>query len=224
MFITQDWCFTHMPKTAGKWVCQSLAVACLMDKKDHFHVDNHRGRAVAVSLFNRADIPIVGCRRHPCDWYVSVYEYSDLARAIPFSEYLLRTLDGNDGWMMPHTKQDARAIRRWGCYSMYMWNFFGQKSPDEYPNTLDDFRAGVKDVFFLRQWNMRYDMQLFLSDRWFSVAAMQAAIGHEDINVTPTRAKRPWQEYFTKSDLEVVMNAEGFAFDTWSDFMEMMPT
>lgn len=74
MLVTKDWAFIHFPRTGGTWTGQALQAACQTEGVEHLYLPIHAERWRAAVLYHR-DIPILGNIRHPCDWYVSKYEY-----------------------------------------------------------------------------------------------------------------------------------------------------
>lgn len=251
MFLTKDWVFIHFPKTAGAWVAEALILACQTDGIKYFYDPVSLGHRERWRLQALRPFSFLGCIRHPCDWYVSHFEYRHWIKhqragsplgedpsklsSLSFSEYLQHAVVGGD-WSMimpPASASDIEGLK-WDDATGWMTVHFhhqhalpawqqpgGQRGGVWWgmtPQTGAAMQDALKGVAFLRFESITEDLHNWLGERGFSQSAIRRAVSLAPFNVSPSRKKRPWQEYYSEKDETMVRDYERAIFEAFPEY------
>jgi hypothetical protein len=155
-----------------------------------------------------------------------------------FSEWLPYAVSGDDWSEMLHS-DGARSYQgiSWppntGWMTIYLWYWFSLApwQPDltplltphswgKVPTTRAEYEEALRNVTFLRTESLREDMDRWLEVNRFKPEARKAAREHPNANITKRRRNKPWQNFYSAEDEELVRTRERLLFDIFGDSWE----
>lgn len=210
--VAKDWVFLHMPKCAGSWVSNVLGIACLKNRIGHCWCDNHLSSEKAIKL--RSFIlpesrprPLI-ILRHPCDWYVSLYEYGHwreyqklgkLDPDLSFPEWFYRAIEGDDSSGLVYKEQ--------------LWNDSHGYMSNHLLWLLSGVQLGALDI--IKQEYASIDLGHWMLRRGFRVETIIETTHIPRINVTTTRVNRDWTRLYDRWMMQKIRELDRTAFEMY---------
>ncbi len=242
MIVTDRFVFVHLPKTGGTFVSKMLIRATGGDRKGLrrflFRLTarpplrilaqlNKHGKRCDIPRQWR-DLPVIGCVRHPHDWYVSNYRfgwwrkrpesYPGLARHpsypnLSFTEYLEAS---NHEWVRKYfPDSEDTGIGRFTLLFLHWFSNDFSADLMALKNgsfNLERMRQSVAGVRFLHTDSLNQDLGILLEDYGFSRDVATKVRDSDRIlpHGSERKSEETWNLFYTPREL-----ADGYERDRW---------
>ena len=215
MFITDKFAMVHIPKTAGRWVINTLGK--FFEYRETFHTKEE------------IDVPTFTVVRNPWDWHVSHYEFSlkihsydqsvykhfetfnlinfKYPNNIEFDEYLnfynlLDQQTKNDFWNTHNRRRTDDSIHKTLGYLVLNWL---NNNKSFYETQIDYYTNGCD--YIARFENLREDVKTFLSMHNLLTDEISHALDTTPpVWVTNENDETDYREYYNEETKLIVQN------------------